>query len=302
MNMNENLLITIYLNQKIVFDMLATLEDGFSQLSEISKTEKNVDDKESNVGGKVGVSNVFTFLGINFNAGRKAKTSESDESTRTESKVHTPSSLFVKLLSELTELNKINEVKSFSDLNELNTGDFVKFKGVLIKNPLISTIESFSKIMELVYAFNDPAQGHNRKKQSGGQSNNEYLKIKQQMEFFTKALKDGNTFDIICKIDDNLTSVINVYENYFFNNNINEIVDGEYTVVGKVVKISKKDNGDTINLLRNTGLNLAKKELMDNMLEGFQSGDISSAGIEVPSLSTIIEDNAMLIIPICIYT
>ena len=116
MEIDEKLLITIYLNQKIVFDMLATLEDGFSQLSEITRTEKSNDDKETNLGGQVGISNVFAFLGINFNANRKSKTSEVDESIRTESKVHTPSSLFVKLLEKLSELNKINEIKSLSDL------------------------------------------------------------------------------------------------------------------------------------------------------------------------------------------
>lgn len=113
MDKNEKLLITIYLNQKIVFDMLATLEDGFSQLSEITKSAKESNEKETDIGSSVGVSNVFAFLGINFNAARKSNTSGESESTITESKIHTPTSLFVKLYEKLDELNKINEISSF---------------------------------------------------------------------------------------------------------------------------------------------------------------------------------------------
>lgn len=302
MEINEKLLITIYLNQKIVFDMLASLEDGFSQLTEVVKSEKEGTNKETNLGGSIGVSNVFAFLGINLNASRKSNVSGELEAVKTESKVHTPSSLFVKLLEKLQELDKIKKIISSEDLKKIKTGDFVQFKGTLVKNPLISTIESFSKIIELVNAFTDTQKNKGGQKQTTGSSKDELKKMKQQMDFFTNALMSGNTFDIICNIDTNFTSVINVYEEYFFNKNMNEIIDGEYTVLGKVVKISLKENGDSINLLRNTGLNLAKKEIIDQMLQGFNSRDLSDAGIDVPQLSTIIENNAMLIIPICIYT
>ncbi|SDZ15304.1 DUF6414 family protein [Tindallia californiensis] len=106
MEKEEKLLITIYLNQKIVFDMLATLEDGFSQLSEITRSEKGVNGKETNVGSSIGVSNVFALLGINLNAGRKAMSSGENAETRLESKVHTPSSLFIKLYERLDDLKK----------------------------------------------------------------------------------------------------------------------------------------------------------------------------------------------------
>jgi len=156
--------------------------------------------------------------------------------------------------------------------------------------------------MELVYTFTDTPKGKKGPKTDSEMNKSEYQIIKKQMDFFTNALTIDNTFDIICNIDDNLISVVNVYKDYFFNKNMNEIIDGEYTVIGKVVKISLAERGDSINLLRNTGLNLARKELMDQMLQGFNSSDLSSAGINVPHFSTIIENNAMLVIPICIYT
>jgi hypothetical protein len=302
MEISNKLLITIYLNQKIVFDMLATLEDGFSQLSEITRSEIDTKNKESNIGGSVGVSNVFAFLGINFNANKKSASIGENSETMVATKIHTPSSLFVKLYNKLEELNKINRISEFSDLQKIKTGDFVEFKGTLIKNPLISTFESFSKMMELVYSFSDSPIGKGMSKQSQGINKNEYQKIKKQIDLFTSALTVDNTFDIICEIDNNLTSVVNVYKNYFFNKNLNEIIDGEYTVIGKVVKISFAKDGNSINLLRNTGLNLAKKELMDKMFQGFKSSEMSSAGMDIPDFSTIIENDAMLVIPICIYT
>lgn len=79
MEVNDKLFITIYLNQKIVFDMLATLEDGFSQLSEITRSESDSRNKEININGSVGVSNVFAFLGINLGAGRKSASSDENK-------------------------------------------------------------------------------------------------------------------------------------------------------------------------------------------------------------------------------
>jgi hypothetical protein len=58
--------VPIYLNQKIVFDVLAMLEDGFSQLSTVTTSASESEATKSGYSGSVGASNVFAFLGISL--------------------------------------------------------------------------------------------------------------------------------------------------------------------------------------------------------------------------------------------
>ena len=65
---NKNsLIVPIYINEKIVIDMLAIIDDGFSKVSQISSVE-NIDNNEKNTVG-VGVSTssiISKFLKIDF--------------------------------------------------------------------------------------------------------------------------------------------------------------------------------------------------------------------------------------------
>ncbi len=86
-------------------------------------------------------------------------------------------------------------------------------------------------------------------------------------------------------------------ENYFLNNNMSEITDGNYKILGKVVQIYK-DSGE-ISLLRNTvfsKLQLDKmKEFQDIFNDPALADFIGNGGI------TTIEAPVIMIIPIAIY-
>jgi hypothetical protein len=66
-----------------------------------------------------------------------------------------------------------------------------------------------------------------------------------------KCLAEDGILDLICTINtfDNLKVVIPVYMDYFVHNNLHKIIDGNYTIIGNIVK----DSDDNINLFRNTG-------------------------------------------------
>lgn len=87
-------------------------------------------------------------------------------------------------------------------------------------------------------------------------------------------------------------------ENYFLNNNMSEITDGNYKILGKVVQIYK-DSGE-ISLLRNTvfsKLQLGKmKEFQDIFNDPALADFIGNGGI-----TTTIEAPVIMIIPIAIY-
>ena len=72
----NKLTIPIYLNTKIVFDMLATIEDGFADVKNVqtSKNKNQVNDIESNIG----TNNLFAFLNIGVRGNHKG-TSDNGE-------------------------------------------------------------------------------------------------------------------------------------------------------------------------------------------------------------------------------
>lgn len=119
-----------------------------------------------------------------------------------------------------------------------------------------------------------------------------------------KAIKDSLTqnqfVDIICTINntENLKAVLPVYLDYFFNNNMNELIDGNFTVVGKVIKIVN-DHESNINLFRNTGFKLFQQDVLEGMFESFKSG--MGNQIDIPEISTKIGTPSILVLPISIY-
>src|SRR5690625_1221692 len=93
---NRILPITSYLNQKIVFDLLAVIEDGFSQVKNLSVSNEEGKTEESKAGGEIGLSNAFVLLCIatKLKASLGYDSHELDKTSTTEERVHTPASLF----------------------------------------------------------------------------------------------------------------------------------------------------------------------------------------------------------------
>ena len=110
--------------------------------------------------------------------------------------------------------------------------------------------------------------------------------------------------DLLCKISNNknIVAVLQTYIDFFNNKTMNEIIDGEFSVLGKAVKIITDENGHEINLLRNTSLSLIKETLLSQFMGELENQEISSAGINVPEIKTKIKGNGILLIPIAIFS
>jgi len=182
----------------------------------------------------------------------------------------------------------------------LQAGDFLEIEGALSKNPLVSLIDSFIQMMEMASAFSDsqPSQG---KKGTNSQQGDK--KTITQMKALSEGLQSGNIVDLICRVncsDDNITAVLPVYNDYFFNRNMNEITDGQYRVIGKITKVIIEPNS-SISLLRNTSFSLMKQSMLDTLFIGFKSSDVQDAGMVIPDISTTVTEPAVMILPIAIF-
>mgnify|MGYP001148423569 CR=1 FL=1 len=247
--------ITTYLNQKIVFDLLAVIEDGFAQVTNlnISTIKGSATSGKTEGEASFGLYGVKTKIKAAFGMEKNSK----DERSTNEEKVHTPTSLFSKLMSYLGEKGLISDVSAKGDLDNLTPGSFVRFNSKLEKNPLVSILDSIEQIGVVAMSLQENKKG-------GKKSNDQ--EVLKQVENIKKSLTENQIMDLICTINssENFKAVIPVYLNYFFHNNMSEIIDGNFTVVGKVVKVVNNSE-ENINLFRNTGFKLFKQNALDEI-------------------------------------
>ncbi|WP_288894281.1 hypothetical protein [uncultured Megasphaera sp.] len=281
----NKLTIPIYLNTKIVFDMLATIEDGFADVKNVqtSKNKNQVNDVETNIG----TNNLFAFLNIGVSGNHKG-TSNNGE-TIIEKRTHTPVSLFQQLKEQLEDAKFINR-----DINNLNIGDFVEVQGTLKNNPVIDMLSGFKEIITLVNLFTDnkPKSNKNRKEDVLTDK-----RLNTQIDGLIKGLQADGKKDIICEAD-KINIILPTDENYFLNNNMSEVTDGNYKILGKVIKVCM-DDGE-ISLLRNTVFSKLQLDKMKEFEEFFSDPSLTQF-VGEGGIKTVISAPVIMVIPIAIY-
>lgn len=279
------LTIPIYLNTKIVFDMLATIEDGFSEVKNIqtSKNKNHEDDAEVNIG----TNNLFAFLNVGIRGNHKVESN--DGQTVAEERTHTPVSLFQKLKKQLDDEKLIKR-----DINNAIIGDFIEFQGTLKTNPVIDMLAGIKELMVLANLFSDSKGKQNQSKKDKLMSDS---KFNVQIEGLINGLQAGGKKDIVC-VNDTMKIILPTDENYFLNNNMSEVTDGNYKILGKVIQICKEDG--EISLLRNTVFSKLQIEKMKEFEELFNDPALKQF-IGEDGLSTKVKAPVAMIIPIAIY-
>lgn len=190
--MNKHSLeIPLYLNQKIVFDLLASINDGISQVTKIRTASRSNGEIEAGVDADLGNKNIFTLMAVKL----KGKVGTEKNNEQEQEKIHTPSSLFNNLKDRLFKDKMVKKVTN--NLNGIQAGEFVEVTGVLKINPLISMMENMIQLMELATAVNGDGTGKKAKQQ-----NLEDKITINQMKAFTNGLKVGGMVDMICELDD----------------------------------------------------------------------------------------------------
>jgi hypothetical protein len=282
--------VTTYLNQNIVFDLLAVIEDGFAQVTNLNVSNTKGKSVNSNTEGEAG----FGLYGIKtkIKAAIGMERSTTEEKSSNEERVHTPTSLFAKLISYLDENQLIYDIPDRASLNELSVGSFVRFNSRLEKNPLISLFESIEQIIVIAMSFQTIKKGNKK--------NNEQ-DILKQVKGMKNSLTENQIMDLICTIneEENLKAVLPVYLNFFVHNNMNEIIDGNYTILGKVVKVVNEEE-QNINLFRNTAFKLFKQTALDDLFQSMNAG--LDEQLEIPNIVSRISCPSLLVIPIAIYS
>ena len=294
-NVNKNgLIIPVYINEKIVLDMLAIMEDGFSTVSQVNYTEhieKN-SSKKLEAAASTSATILSKLLKIDVSGEISQIGNDGKDTNVVKEKVHTNVSLLSKFRNFLID-KKI--LKSELDFSKIEVGDFIEVDGELQKNPLINYMDIFVDIFRLADIFTEEPQLGN-KNQAKNQKQQD-SKIVKQIKSFSDELKHSGTIDFILS-DEKGSVVLSAQEQYLENDNISEILGGHFKVLGKVIFICKDEN-EYIDLLRKTTLSVLSEEMLEEMFSGLKNSDTEQ--FNLPELVTKIKGPAAIVIPVAIY-
>ena len=126
--------IALYLNQRLTFDVLASLENGFSRFSTVQTTSSGEKSAEMSGEAQIGVSNVFAILGVQFGVGGRGSQQEGETRSESTTKdvIHTPASLFAKLRKDLRSHCLVRDISGAEGLKAIHPSDFVEFEKRLL--------------------------------------------------------------------------------------------------------------------------------------------------------------------------
>ena len=299
----SSLIVPVYLNQRIVFDLIAIIEDGIATVTRLTSVEERNDQHSRELDGTFGLSEAFSSLLKISIGGKRSEGSESGSSaTRNEERIHTPTSLLFKLLESL---------RSSGDLLNVNAdykpkpGQIIEFTTSLQRNPLLRTLDSFDGLAELWYSFAEPEQTKKKgsKQRQGAASNDEEMsrpvikRLREQMSTFAAGVRAGDTVDIVSgDIGNGFGAVLPLHQDFLNDPTMSDLVEGEFSVLGKVVRVI--ETGDSgINLLRKSSLSAISEETLLPILSNFENIE----GFNFPKLELEISGPVLQVIPIAVY-
>lgn len=293
MDVNQ-LMIPVYINEKIVLDMLAIIEDGFSTVSQVSysdhKENSNAQKIEAEVSTSASILSKLLKIDLKGELSHSGNCGETENTTK--EKVHTNVSLLSKFRAFLTDANIL---KSGFDISNMKIGDFIEVEGELQKNPLINCMDIFVDMLRMADIFAEKPQ-LNAKTQAKAQKQQQDETMKK-IKSFASELKHSGTVDFILS-DSAGTVVLSAQEQYLSNDNISEILGGHFKVLGKVIAICA-DKTESIDLLRKTTLSILPHDLLADIFLCLQNKDMKQYNL--PELKTEISGPAVIVIPVAIY-
>lgn len=288
----NDLVVPVYLNQRMVFDLLAMLQGGISTVTAVTKTESSNNTNTERAKAAFGLAEaLLSLLKIDLSGEKETGKGEKSDKQVSEERVHTPASLFYQLRNMLVE-KKI--VANISDGQNIAPGMFIEFEGSLSKNPLVETLDSVVEMLGLGMAFDDSKPQGSKK----GQDNN-YRKIKAQMETLGNNLKAGNTVDVTStNLPSSFRAVVTLETAYLNDPMMSDLVDGKFKVVGKVIQYVDKDG--SVSLIRKTALSKMPSPVLKQIISELSKLG-SEQGFALPQPEWEIKGPAIHILPIAIY-
>ena len=147
--MNQ-LIVPVYLNQRMVFDQIAMLKKGISTVTTITHSESDSKSNQGEVSSDLGTSGILSSLfRVNLSGSLTSVGGQQSGTEASENRVHTPASLFYELRNQLNEEELLLKLNSEVPA----PGNFVEFECQLNRNPLLESLETVIEVGNLSKEF-----------------------------------------------------------------------------------------------------------------------------------------------------
>jgi hypothetical protein len=288
-------IIPVYLNQRIVFDLIAMLKGGISTVTTVSRQSSSTDSTEGTVAAGFGLGEAIgSLMKVNLSGERNTNSGSQTKDEEREDRIHTPASLVFQLRNMLAEKGLLQKGEFYEGPL---VGEFIEIEGRLQRNPVIDGFSAFIDVLDIVEAAK-PLATPNKKSPPKG-SRNKDAGIQARLENFIQKLQSSDSIDLLARSSKySFTTVITAERAYLNRADMSDLIDGQFKVLGKVIK-SLPDRDDSISFLRNTGFERFTPEKLSEAFASFSNVEIS--GVSVPEFEYVIPGPAIQVIPIAIY-
>ena len=287
----------------MVFDLVAMLQGGISTVTRVSETSHERSSTDRNIGAAFGLSNAFaSLLKINLSATRKEGMADEAGRTSEEERVHTPASLFFVLLKLLAEKDLLRRDSSEAPC----PGTFLEFSTTLSRNPVIEVMDALHQMMSMAAVFAEPEEPE---QPATGKRSGRTRKTKppptnnplEQIEGFREMLRTGETTDLTTgPLRSSHRAVVTLETQYLNDPSMGDLVDGTFTVIGKVTRLLPAGGG-AVSLIRKTALGRLPASILE---KAFADLDALSSlqGFALPKIEWEVAAPVVQVLPVAIYT
>jgi len=281
----------------MVFDLVAMLQGGISTVTRVSESRQERSSSDREIGAAFGLSNAFaSLLKIDLAASRRQAMGDEAGRTSQEERVHTPASLFFVLRRLLAEKQLLRHTGAEAP----SPGDFLEFSTALTRNPVVEVIDALHQLMSMAALFAEAELPVSNKQQKGPKPIPKGGLV-DQIERFRAMLRTSDTIDLITEpLQSGHRAVITVEQQYLNDPAMSDLVDGTFTVIGKVTRVLSAGEG-AVSLIRKTPLGRLPHSLLDNAFEGINKLS-ALQGFSLPRIEWDIAAPVMQVLPVAIYT
>lgn len=309
--------LVIYLNESFVNGLYANI---FGGVAEDILDELTTGGRRKN---RISTGAKLKAL-IPFTAGTEAQVEgdhENEKSHRvrsTQKTTFTNSYRLQKLLDELRDYKKITKIDKNHDFSKINKAEFIEFRASFAKNELLELIELIAPEFASVAAYNFYTNNLQNKTTNKAEFEEKYnqkiVEGWQTLAFQTATtVKSDFNNDISSEFygtltgrnDESLDITANIIcdNNFFTNGDTERVLDGVYSVIGKVIYLQTGEEGEEKKMTKFDRNKLLRRIRNEGFvaLQNWLKTSIPKESYIESDLNLVIEGRAIKVVPIAIY-
>jgi hypothetical protein len=273
----------IYLDVPMLVSFAAAIEGGLSFGAEVTREKSHSAGTEASIGGKLGLSSLFSrFLDASVE-GRLARGSESQErSVEQESKSHTEASVVILLYDRLRrDGGYIIDPKSLQDVTAVEPGALVEVAGTVEKNAVdqvIDTIDAVDILSRMASPEQPPqarAAGGKAKRRSSSKDEASPLRnIRVSLDSDRKRTPISNVL-LRCSVPEGATAIVTLRTANLRDLTLSELHKNSVRVLGKVTRVIPPEA--SVSPFENYGMSLLKPAKLREVFDILEANEDMAA-------------------------